>query len=1367
MKKLTLFSISILINTVSICQLNYIKGKSDGDQADFHDKLITGINKKAPSTYGNSLGNHGNLKNLQSVVWSNDFSNSGQWTKTHASGTTGNWVVGTTPPSGPYAIAAIQSPTAGNGYGLFDSDLICSGNQDAYLTNASSINCIGHPNIVLKFYQYYRRYVDSTFVKVSMNNFTTFTKYTINQSLSVNSATSNPNLVSIDISSVAGNQANVKIRFEFFSPSSMGSQAGCGYAWMVDDVSIEDFYYNDAEAKCIFTLGEIPAGYPHQVTAIIRNPGVNSLSNFNVTLTVTGANTFSNIKTITSLASGSETTVTFDAYTCSNLGVNNVTVSVPTDQNNSNNAASYYQACTAATISYADTSQLTGGVGYGSGSGLILCKYYMSGLHSIQNVIFCVKNSTENVGQTVYGVILNSSGTIIGQSPNHIIQNSEIGTYVTLTLSQPPSFADAFYYAGIAQTTGTTAYSPLGTQAEIYHRPNAYFAAGISGGMPLEVTNNYVRLMIKAVISTGALNDIAITAILSPVHTSGCGLGNNEAITVRIKNFGILTATNFPVSYIIENGTPVTETVTTSIASLASYDYTFSSNINLSAYHFYHLTVFTSLTTDLFNLNDTIKYTITSGDRVATVNILTDSYGSETSWDMKNNAGEIVAYGGIDTVYSNNTFYSKNFCVISSDCYLFNIYDSYGDGILSPGGYEILYNNSYVGGNLMFSGLTESLNFIGEGCNDNDIEVLNVYTLGALPVPSGSPHFVSALVKNIGSVAHLVNVVLNITGANVFTDTVSVELNPLQETIVQFAGYTCTNTGLNNVIITVPGDDNNTNNFTSYYQMVNQQYFSYSDTSAISTGIGFGSDQGLLFNSYYMNGTNQVTGVRVNFSNNIASVGNTVYGVILDNNHNVICQSDDYIILMSDLGSLHTFSFTTSVTITNSFFYAGLAQTTGTNAYFPLGVQAEIPVTRDNTYFGSGINGENATAFTNFGRFMIDAVINYIPLYDTQNIFLNGGWNIFSTYIDPLQPDVEDVMSDIVQSLTIVKDGQGNVYWPANGVNTIGELVIGQGYQIRTTQVVTLQIIGSAIIPEITPIYLPQGWSIIGYLRQIPGNVCNMLSSIISNMILLKNYSGQIYWPNYNINNIGTMNPGFGYHIKMFASQTLTYPANNVTYFKELTNVPIPSHFTLDLNTGSNMTVCFPANSLVNSNGMTCINPCDEIGIFDENGNLVGSSVYTGGNIAVNVWGDDIFTSWKDGLYENEKLSIKIWHKETNEENQINVESWIEDGDNYITNGISIIGELCHSQQPILCQNYPNPFSNKTSIKFVIPQASNISISIYNSTGQFLEKLTEGKFGCGEYDFDFIPNENYPDGNYFYCISSELFSYTKCMTIQR
>src|SRR5688572_1712912 len=74
------------------------------------------------------------------IIWENDFSNAADWVIDNIDDPNDdNWVIGTAVPSGAFAIDGIASTSAGNGFALFDSDLLCGGTQNAYVQMANPV----------------------------------------------------------------------------------------------------------------------------------------------------------------------------------------------------------------------------------------------------------------------------------------------------------------------------------------------------------------------------------------------------------------------------------------------------------------------------------------------------------------------------------------------------------------------------------------------------------------------------------------------------------------------------------------------------------------------------------------------------------------------------------------------------------------------------------------------------------------------------------------------------------------------------------------------------------------------------------------------------------------------------------------------------------------------------------------------------------------------------------------------------------------------------------------------------------------------------------------------------------------------------
>lgn len=106
----------------------------------------------------------------------------------------------------------------------------------------------------------------------------------------------------------------------------------------------------------------------------------------------------------------------------------------------------------------------------------------------------------------------------------------------------------------------------------------------------------------NVVISSPLADDIGVTKILSPVST--CGLSATDTVKVRIFNYGANAAAGFPVSYRLNGGAPVTETVTASIPGNDSLDYTFTTSANFAAITTFNIDAYTSYVLDGSATND-------------------------------------------------------------------------------------------------------------------------------------------------------------------------------------------------------------------------------------------------------------------------------------------------------------------------------------------------------------------------------------------------------------------------------------------------------------------------------------------------------------------------------------------------------------------------------------------------------------------------------------------------------------------------------------------------------------------------------------------------------------------------------------------
>ncbi|MDB5233775.1 MAG: hypothetical protein JWR44_768 [Hymenobacter sp.] len=218
---------------------------------------------------------------------------------------------------------------------------------------------------------------------------------------------------------------------------------------------------SDAAVTVIYTLGKIasPGALPHAVRAVVTNAGIAAQTNLDVTLNVTGANTFTDTKRVASLAPGASATVTFASYPATlTAGTNTVTVTVPADGNNTNNTATYGQLVTANRISYIDpVAPLTLGVGLGNA--IFASKYTLPAVTAISDVVLTFAAATGTATNTAPYQVVIYDATGAGGLPGQLLYTSATQNRTTaggaVTTAIPNVAVPASFFIGVKETSAT------------------------------------------------------------------------------------------------------------------------------------------------------------------------------------------------------------------------------------------------------------------------------------------------------------------------------------------------------------------------------------------------------------------------------------------------------------------------------------------------------------------------------------------------------------------------------------------------------------------------------------------------------------------------------------------------------------------------------------------------------------------------------------------------------------------------------------------------------------------------------------------------------------------------------------------------
>jgi len=117
---------------------------------------------------------------------------------------------------------------------------------------------------------------------------------------------------------------------------------------------------------------------------------------------------------------------------------------------------------------------------------------------------------------------------------------------------------------------------------------------------------------------------------------------------------------------------------------------------------------------------------------------------------------------------------------------------------------------------------------------------------------------------------------------------------------------------------------------------------------------------------------------------------------------------------------------------------------------------------------------------------------------------------------------------------------------------------------------------------------------------------------------------------------------------------------------------------------------------------------------------------------------------------------------------------WTEGAANNVASiWTAIIDSMVIGIQPIsdkipdkfsLFQNYPNPFNPETNIKFQIPKASFVTVSVFDITGRTIEKPVNEQLKAGIYEVNWNP-ANVSSGVYYYRMTAGDYIDTKKMVL--
>jgi len=411
------------------------------------------------------------------------------------------------------------------------------------------------------------------------------------------------------------------------------------------------------------------------------------------------------------------------------------------------------------------------------------------------------------------------------------------------------------------------------------------------------------------------------------------------------------------------------------------------------------------------------------------------------------------------------------------------------------------------------------------------------------------------------------------------------------------------------------------------------------------------------------------------------------------------------------------------------------------------------------------------------------------------------GWNMISINVSPPEelwereegPNVIRMMEQLRldednHHVLLMKDQDGQFYYPALGFNNIPYWDLAKGYQVKIDDENLETTWFGDPIPADSDVPLTENWNITAYFPTYELNASApdfyVLSPIMDHVLVAKNNDGEFINPEFNFSNMPPWRESQGYMVKVDEGVVLNYPVEEVElcalgmdlslrvtkrqsnlcdsererllrYARNDRQDHTPAHWSKPVHTNANMSVLITA---IKSNSIT---DGDQVAAFASDGRLVGLGTVKDGRCGIAVWGDDASTESIDGLQKGEDFELRYWDSKRKFELDLTVVA-VHDGSGlvYETDAFTALDMAAATAIPddfFLAAAYPNPFNSVIRLSYGLPQAARVTIQVYDIAGRLVTTLTDNEQPAG-YHNALWNGSGISSGSYFVKMESVNFS---------
>ena len=355
--------------------------------------------------------------------------------------------------------------------------------------------------------------------------------------------------------------------------------------------------------------------------------------------------------------------------------------------------------------------------------------------------------------------------------------------------------------------------------------------------------------------------------------------------------------------------------------------------------------------------------------------------------------------------------------------------------------------------------------------------------------------------------------------------------------------------------------------------------------------------------------------------------------------------------------------------------------------------------------------------------------INVLPALVSQSIELAEGWAGISTFINPLDSDIEILLTPLGEHHIFSMNYSG-LYWPDQNINTIDTWNPYDGLIIKMAEADTLEIFGVDSLNQ--QVDISAGWSIFPVVNACGENTLLMQENLDDTLVLIKEIAGtKVFWPEYGINTLEQLEPGKSYYTLCgFETNYQFHPCDGNLKFEKSVDTQISYNPWNDFSNtpGSHLIAVLPGAIPE----LELLNKKMVIGVFNEAGfcsGVITVDDLSGDNsFALSVFGQDVQSPGLPGFMEEEEMTFQLYIEDNQEAYtpRFIFDNSFPDGRRFKTNGISGISQiqLTEIKEENLVEEeifiYPNPGNGIFYVDLSIFNQS-VRIDVLNSRGKLIK----------------------------------------------